>query len=816
MAERRALLIGVPRCDDGEFAEIDDVVRADVRSMHRALERSAYSVTTCGVDTGSPEPTGNRIKRAIKQACKDAPADSFLLLYFSGHGVTIDGCDYLVPSDAYRDRGAAGPDPESLVPVVPSDLKDCRARLVVFFVDACRDVPAQPQEPGSHGGTLPYPAGGAFVLVAGCEAGQRCHYGETGSVFTQALAQVLDRRHPARTLSQVLDEVTQEMRRKVARAEDMQQSPDIRHPAMLQAAAMVMVCDGDELTAAWRRAADTTGLWQHCGAGEPPMAGISDAVRLVVDDCARRCSDAQAALRARTGISDLWFDQDYPVRVLERVVLLLDDRVKLSPTEVAMLIAVPFLREVALADLMPEEWTPPQVDLGTLADYTCTVADEKLLSVGLDGFTSGVSSPWVEDDLGPAHVVEASAALGRDVEQILMLCDNLAPLGVTVAGRDRYPADLDSLEAEALCHVLTVSQRLTPLHLVMVAGKVGVSVHNAHRGLGRLERKGLLALPDISSLDDLTPGRRELELIDSHMMRLRRRLWRRYLTPDKPCLTIAAIVSRRRGRQRDVAQARTLIPFTAPTEPVTYAELVDLACDLDCSVGEARKALLKAFPDAEVPAPTPNCDELYPDFEIRSAVVGSRWERPEPVAWRLRPGEIVAGAVAFNQSLGGFLPMLQPYRELGAPVPEPDERTHAALNEVFPDEYDEDMLMVFDEDGEETYISEIDPLRLVQIAGRLGWTPAETHQRMSRLVPIGLRLEYPGDACPDETVRWQDLLLLTRHLDGHEPAVTGRVTTAHVAVAAEETGESTDWILDRLRLYAPLFALTVDRETADA
>jgi hypothetical protein len=41
---------------------------------------------------------------------------------------------------------------------------------------------------------LPYPTDGAFVLFNGCRAGERSLYGHDGSYFTQALAEVLDRR----------------------------------------------------------------------------------------------------------------------------------------------------------------------------------------------------------------------------------------------------------------------------------------------------------------------------------------------------------------------------------------------------------------------------------------------------------------------------------------------------------------------------------------------------------------------------------------------------------------------------------------------
>ncbi|MFP3962760.1 caspase family protein [Actinomadura fulvescens] len=1586
MTGRHALLIGVPQCDDDRFSEIGDVVRNDVRSMRRALEQSGYSVTTFGTD-GGPEPSRTRLRRAIDTACRQAPRDGVLLLYFSGHGVSVGGQDYLVPSDADRDGGTA-----DLVPVVPADLAECRARLVVFFVDACRDDPAQEREPGAVGGVVPYPADGSFVLVTGCEAGQRCHYTETGSVFTQALAQVLDRRHPARTLVEVIDEVSLEIRRRAARNEALRQSPDVRHRTMLMDAKDVVVCDGDELTGAWRRAAGDTELWQRCDQED----SAREAVLALVEGSARRCGEAYGTLRERVGIDDPWFDQNHPIRTLERMTMLLGDATRLGPAEVAALIAAPFLREVVLAegirltagiaptdftrtyregprtdleithemhqqvlrraegldrrgltkerdalamwlvhqwlatrqslwhgaaaadcyqrgarlldghatgltarelpklteallravgarpgdpivverlgaayvddrwralaavlwlggimaadlrrmppviadhigtrmelplsamknaadrltwarredalelqmscdhpaqhaafedvvacaaaarttiaglaldkeiaaalparftdrglrperrpddtaafevplsrfrlaedkvrellmgrqlyddpalairelyqnaldacryrdtrleglrlsrrdpggwngrivfrqgfeegreyiecedngvgmdtetlkqvfasagerfvyresfraeqaawqeldpplqlvsnsqfgvgvfsyfmladeitvltrpvglngiasdrahrvdiasngslfqittadvlpaggtrvrlymtandervnvlttmrkllwisdyrvevtahdsatevwkprelryqdetavslkcgedlwwvsdegglaadgirtneeifglilnlrdtrrpqftvdrkklrnwdkkwvracierslpkllnwpgltlswlwqvtesapevaqqifdylvrenasipvgsvwghgarvavgdmgcfpkdgelfnpenwaryyarwfsawragrwarlvgsrphamtaphvvngeglpavdptdaellsnlnhlhndgilyvdelllaavhtdqplsdrlrrlrrfaitglpigeirscppvaltlakkedfplvralaawsppgspprrrvagwlvkasaeldlplgqvlarasDHMPDGWSAPDIVLGTLAEYTCTSADAKLLSTDLDGIP-----PWAEEPLTPSHIVAASAATGREVSQVLTMCDTFAPLGVEVAARDAYPAEPTAMEIEALRHVYSPGTPLVPLQLLMVAAKVGGTLADAHQGLRRLDDLGLVRLPDITALPDYAPKAEDLDFIETHLMEYTPALRRRRFIREKPCGRLAMILKARRTSQRSIARAAALVPFASPTEPVTYPELVNLAREYYCSIADARNAVLDAYPEADVPDVTPACESLYAHFEIAPVLLDlTRWGRKGPVTWQIEPGDIVSGAVSFGRSIGDFLSMIEPYRQLGAPVPELSAEVRAQLGEVFPDEYDEDMLTVSGHMNYDFYISEIDPLRLVQISGRLGWTPAETHRRLSALTAIGVRQDYPIAAPPAEIVRWQDLLLLTEHLDGHAPAVSGRVTGDHVERAAEATGESPAWIAERLRHYAPLFALDLEPPVA--
>lgn len=1587
MTERHALLIGVPECDDRRFSDIDRVVRSDVQRMEHALAQSEYEVRTFGLGGGKDEPTLNRVKREIKQACARVPRGGLLLVYFSGHGVTVDGRDFLVPSDAQAD------DPATLVPVVPADLTGCQARLVVFFVDACRDHPAR--ETGPAGGHVPFPSGGSFVLVNGCEAGQRCHYTETGSVFTQALAQVLDRRHHARTLGSIVEEVTQQVRRRAARNEDLRQSPGVPHPSMLADAKDIVVCEGDELAGAWQRAAESADLWQCCGQKEHGLEATRRQVLTLVEGCARKWRDAYEALRSRTGVEDPWFDQNYPVRVLEGLARLLGERPCLTPTEAAVLVVAPFLREVVLAEgirlaagiqptnftrtyqdgartdleltheehqqmirraeglerrgliderdalamwlvhqwlatrqsvwrdsaahgcyqdgarllerdarglapgeiprlmetllravgahpadsivldnlsapyvddrwralasllwlggilaadlrrmpsvladhigtrmelplstvkntadqlrweyrgdqldlrmschhpaqyavfedvvkraaearksiaglsldeqavanlptgftdkslrpetrsdntlafqvplsrfrlaedkirellmgrqlyddpalairelyqnaldacryrdvrlqgmrsldkaadgwsgqirfrqetdedgrefiecqdngvgmdigtlkqvfasagerfvykesfrseqarwqtlkpplqvysnsqfgvgvfsyfmladeitvvtrpvdengdpvrtayrvdiassgslfhvtsvddqlreggtcvrlylsidedervsalttlrkllwmsdyrveatgessteqwephelrypdetveslkcgddlwwvsdegglaadgirtneeifglivnlhgthrprftvdrtklrewhkdwvreeidkslpellkwpgltlswlwqvaesapevaqqifvrlvdedaripigtswgqdskvsardigclpqdqelfglevgykvfgrwfdswrtgqwrlriptkpgirerpaaaagggfpvvdpidaqmldqlshwnwddavpideilevlahpeqtmadrlrrlrrfvitgldisalrncptlpvtckeenpppvralaawappgvpphrcaagwlvkasqeldrplsevldqaaaLMPADWTAPDIDLGPLADYTCSSADAKLVSVALDG-----RPPWIDGTLGPSHLAEAAATLGcRELDRVLALCDKLAPLGVTVAGRENYREGLSSFEIEALRQVRILGGPLSPLQLVVIAGRSGRSVRETHRSLSDLEKAGFLVRPDMTSFNapDTVPNSGLLRFIDIYLQRHRPSVRRKVWIATKPCVPITQYSQGRRISQRVASWAREVVPFGSPEAPVTYPELIDLADSMSCSVSEAREAMLRAFPDAEVPGPTANAEDLTPLFEIGSALVNDSWRAKEPTDWNLTARAIVEGALASGRSLGEFLQMLLPYRELGAPVPQPEENTMEALCEIYPDEYDEDMLTAFDQDSHEIPVSEFDALLLVRTAGRLGWAPAEAHRRLARLAPTGVTLLYAAEGCHDEVVRWQDLLLLTEHLDGYPPAISGRVTRAHVERATAETGERAEWIVERLRLYATLFELDLE------
>jgi hypothetical protein len=372
VTNRHALLIGVPRYDEDEFNEphLADAVRSDLAAMRAALEQSGYHVTERG--TGDEEcgvATRNHISKSIEEACANVPVGGVLLIYFSGHGITVNGRDHLLPSDAYRSKGVPA-SVRGTVPVLPDQdvLDGCQAALVTFFVDACRNNDPAGEETAAEGATepggqQPYLAdNGQFVLVMGCGAGQVCQYDETGSAFTQALAQVLDPGNPARTLAEVVAEVAKDMERRSRQAQGTPQGPAVKNRDRLTLAGHLRVCDGDELTEAWRKAVV---------AAVPLLARCDDPERVheVIAECARRCRAAAQALAKRTQLDDPWTDPSYPARVLKNAELLLrnagllggkaadaeiaDDDDEATPVlrsgEAALLLTAPFLREAVLA-----------------------------------------------------------------------------------------------------------------------------------------------------------------------------------------------------------------------------------------------------------------------------------------------------------------------------------------------------------------------------------------------------------------------------------------------------------------------------------
>lgn len=401
------------------------------------------------------------------------------------------------------------------------------------------------------------------------------------------------------------------------------------------------------------------------------------------------------------------------------------------------------------------------------------------------------------------------------------MCDRLEPLGVKVAMREYYPQELEPAEFYALRYADTPGQQLSPLHLVLVAGHPGMDVNSAHSALGRLERCGIIARPNIVGFPEFIPTSKDLTTIDVYLSVFDPVEMRRGKLQKSPFIEVVQIVTGRGGWEAK-STARNLAPFAAPTESVTSVQLVEIAYQMDVTIAESMQKISEVYDEARLPVVDDECSALTVPPGVYTALL--RGFRRDP-KWRQGPLGIVAGALFLREPLGDFLRRLDKFRPLGAPVPPYDEGVRLMLNEIYLDDYDADMLTTFDEFGVERELRAINALSFIQIAGRLGWTLAQAHQRFARLVPIGLVLEYPTAVeFPDEIVYWYDLQVLTTYFDGQQPVISGRIDWAYLEKAAEEIFDCSPeeipkkalFLRDRLRIYAPLFELELPEEAASA
>lgn len=364
MSKRRALLIGVPEYESDAIPNLP-IVRKDLETLHTALEKSGFTVRSLGADGLSHGRS--KIRQALIRECKEAQGVETLLLYFSGHGMHFQGKDYLVPSDAMLDYAEFVE--ECLVPIDLGDIVDqAGADTIIFFVDACREgVKLGFKDISLAGwsrGERRQATRRSFVLVFACGPGQVSQYvaGETGfSLFSQALAEVLDPQHFACTLRDVLDET--QVRLNALATEHRKQPQKIYYAhesAVEEDISSRIICNGlattgtrDKTTNPWADAVLQSSFWQEEGGDH----NCSDAQlkRQVTKVLAACWQQWQAAVKAFP--QDSWRDEELPIRVLRSLELLIfrsNPPIELTTAETALIVTVPFVREAILASGMAQ------------------------------------------------------------------------------------------------------------------------------------------------------------------------------------------------------------------------------------------------------------------------------------------------------------------------------------------------------------------------------------------------------------------------------------------------------------------------------
>ncbi|MFI5529525.1 caspase family protein [Kitasatospora sp. NPDC051853] len=342
---RRALLVGVGETPEAarEFGSLAEPVAADLAAMRTALEESGYEVEEVDGEAGRAA-----ITTAVYEAASAVPEGGTLLLYFTGHGVRHGDTDYLVPADARapQDGNWRPPYLDSLLPAdISPYLTDCRAGLVLWLVDACRDPVDDGPEAFGTRIVRGQPSGG-FAVMVGCSPGQQGGFTPEGSHFTRGLAEALGSLSAPRTVEEV-HRAAAEYTARAARRQGLTQDVWIRYGGDRDSETRsAVICSGRRLLEEWRAAVTDRRIWGLLTPGtDRTAARLQGHLLDLVESC------AGTVHRAQSQLPDPWADDDFPVRLLRLLPQLLPTAPgTLSPAEAAALIAAPFLREAAWAD----------------------------------------------------------------------------------------------------------------------------------------------------------------------------------------------------------------------------------------------------------------------------------------------------------------------------------------------------------------------------------------------------------------------------------------------------------------------------------
>lgn len=108
----------------------------DAADMCAALEKLGF-VVICKLDVASKRD----FKDAVFEFTGKVNQGTVALFYYAGHGLQVDGVNYLIPVDA-RLRTKSDIEDESVqINYLMSELETRQAALNIFFIDACRDNP---------------------------------------------------------------------------------------------------------------------------------------------------------------------------------------------------------------------------------------------------------------------------------------------------------------------------------------------------------------------------------------------------------------------------------------------------------------------------------------------------------------------------------------------------------------------------------------------------------------------------------------------------------------------------------------------------
>lgn len=158
----------------------------DAKAMAAALQTKGFSV-----DAIYNPKTKNDLREAITRyytAMKDQ-VDAVGIIFYAGHGMQLDGNNYLIPTSASLQMPGDLDDQCVKMNTVMSVLKSSSASLNILLLDACRTLPSFSRDGEQGWSKVEAPRGS--IIVFATEAGKTASDG-TGKngLFTSNLLKV--------------------------------------------------------------------------------------------------------------------------------------------------------------------------------------------------------------------------------------------------------------------------------------------------------------------------------------------------------------------------------------------------------------------------------------------------------------------------------------------------------------------------------------------------------------------------------------------------------------------------------------------------
>lgn len=186
----------------------------DVEDVSGALEAAGFAVHA------HTDLTYGEMGQALADFADDAVGADVALFFYAGHGVQVEGDNFLVPIDADVVTEAQMRYRSIALGEVLSTLDDSEARLKLVFLDACRDNPFRSWRSSAGGWASTQGPSGSVISFATAQ-GERASDNMSGrnGLFTEAFLEEFYT--PGLELTQLLRNV----RQRVREASDFEQEP---------------------------------------------------------------------------------------------------------------------------------------------------------------------------------------------------------------------------------------------------------------------------------------------------------------------------------------------------------------------------------------------------------------------------------------------------------------------------------------------------------------------------------------------------------------------------------------------------------------
>lgn len=359
----KALLIGASDYDEPGISSLP-FIRDDLQRLATALtDRGFHSAEIAERRRGI---TLNFVKDQVSRFLREARGDDTLFILLSGHGQHFQGTDYLIPEDA---SFQVHPFADSCVPLDwGKQLNECAAAQVVFLIDACREgIEQDSMGPVSIAEWSRRKREAArhrkVAYVYACSPGQLALFvretetvrdgsdvnttpGESFSLFSRAVADVVSEQQHAMHLGE-FEEALQSRLSELHTAYGKSKRLQIVRVLTDTAKPEFPVLSGPARDAGqhpWLRAVTTHPAWDRI---TPALGGARDALKEVCCALVGRLAEVYETAAVSALREDPWHDRDLAVRAHDRMgfLLTLAEKVRLSPTEAALVSLLPFVSQ---------------------------------------------------------------------------------------------------------------------------------------------------------------------------------------------------------------------------------------------------------------------------------------------------------------------------------------------------------------------------------------------------------------------------------------------------------------------------------------